>query len=557
MVSLRPAALPCGFCLLGRASRRAPRPAPAQPQALPAARLLRLSRPEQRRGRVRPRALPAPRRRSARGRGMAGEERGGAAAAEQARAAEEEEVVEVRLGARRFPPVRKRRLIEQSDFFRALYRSGMREAAAAAAAAGAGPEVQQLRGGLSAAGLARVLRFIETARLAPEEPAEAGALAELVEAAAFLQVTPLLRLLRSRVRLPNCLELHRLARDFGLPELRDACLDFMAGRLHQLLARPEAPPAALARQLRQRRARGRPALLLLGAFANWPPLLRYAEGARRWEPLPPAEPPAELLRVRGSGAAALDNYLFVAGGHRPGSQEIAAAHRYNPWLNEWRPLASLNQPRANFKLLAVSGKLYAVGGQSLSSVECYDPEQDWWTFVAPLPAPLVEFSACECKEKIYVMGGYTTRGRNLNILEYCPISDKWTNFETCGIHIRKQQMLSVEETIYIVGGCNHYLDSNERSGQNEGLLTVQAYNVVTKQWLYLREYTSKSGLNLTCTLHNDGIYILSRDITWSTSLEHRVFLKYDIFSDRWESLRNFPTFGQNMLISSLYFPDLI
>ncbi|KAG8147791.1 hypothetical protein E2320_000141 [Naja naja] len=457
------------------------------------------------------------------GEGAAGEE--GAQADQE----EEEEVVEVRLGDRRFPPVRKKRLIEQSDYFRALYRSGMREAAAG----GAGLAVQQLRGGLSEAGLARVLQFIETARLAQEEPPEAGALAELVEAASFLQVTPLLRLLRSRVRLPNCLELHHLAQVYGLPELREACLDFMAGRLHQLLARPEAHlpflmPEALAHQLRQRRHRGRPALLLLGSFPDRPPLLRYEEEKRLWEPLPPAEPPADLLQVRSFGWAALDNYLFVAGGYR-----------------------------ANFKLLAVSGKLYAVGGQSVSSVECYHPEQDSWTFVAPLPAPLVEFSACECKEKIYVMGGYMPRDRNLNIWEYCPISDKWTNFETCGMHIRKQQMLSVEETIYIVGGCSHGLDSNKRPGQNEDMLTVQSYNVVTKEWLYLKGNTSKSGLNLTCTLHNDGIYILSRDIILSTSLEHRVLLKYNIFSDRWESLRNFPTPGQNMLICSLYFPNLI
>ncbi|KAM3832484.1 LOW QUALITY PROTEIN: kelch-like protein 42 [Vipera latastei] len=473
---------------------------------------------------------------------------------------EPEPLVEVRLGERRFPPVRQRRLVEQSDYFRALYRSGMREAAEAASEGG-GLAVQRLRGGLSAAGLGRVLRFVETARLEAEEPGEDGreALAELVEAASFLQVRPLLGSLRSRLRLPNCLELHRLARLYGLAELADACLDFMAGRLHRLLARPEDRPLpdGLARQLRRRRLRGRPALLLLGAFPDRPPLLRYREEERRWEPLPPAPPPAGLLQLRGFGSAALDNYLFVAGGYRPGSQEIAAAHRYNPWLNEWRPLASLNQKRANFKLLAVSGKLYAVGGQSLSSVECLQPpEQDWWTFVAPLPAPLVEFSACECKEKIYVMGGYTPRDRNLNIWEYCPVSDKWSNFETCGMHIRKQQMLSVEETIYIVGGCSHDLDAKTRSGQNEAMLTVQSYNVATKEWLYLKENTSKSGLNLTCALHNDGIYILSRDITLSTSLEHRVLLKYNIFSDRWESLRNVPVPGQNMLICSLYFPDL-
>lgn len=66
--------------------------------------------------------------------------------------------------------------------------------------------------------------------------------------------------------------------------------------------------------------------------------------------------------------------------------------------------------RAKFKLVAVSGKLYAVGGHGLSTVECYVPEQDWWTCVSSMPDPLTEFSACECQGMIYVMGGYTARG---------------------------------------------------------------------------------------------------------------------------------------------------
>lgn len=145
----------------------------------------------------------------------------------------------------------------------------------------------------------------------------------------------------------------------------------------------------------------------------------------------------------------------------------------------------------------------------------------------------------------------------MNILQYCPSSDNWTTFESCGIHIRKQQMLSVEETIYIVGGCIHELGSKKKSSQNEDMLTVQSYNTATREWLYLKESTSKSGLNLTCTLHNDGIYILTRDVSLSTSLEHRVFLKYNIFSDSWESVRHFPTFVQNMLVCSMYLPNLM
>ncbi|KAM6418292.1 kelch-like protein 42 [Pluvialis apricaria] len=488
-------------------------------------------------------------------------------------AGEGEEVVQIRLGDKCYP-VCKRKLIEQSDYFRALYRSGMREA-------GQGQEEQLLRGGLSALGLELVLDFINTSCLARLEQEKGGdeeppLLEELVEAASYLQVTPLLRLLLSQVRLGNCFELHRLAQVYGLQDLHDACLDFMATHYHQVLRRPDARPHlllphALQQHLKERRMRGTATLVAIGDFmgssspglplgchppveAPWS-MLRYDEEAQRWLPLANNLPP-DLVNVRGYGSAMLDNYLFIVGGYRITSQEISAAHCYNPCLNEWSQLASMNQKRSNFKLLAVNGKLYAIGGQSLSNVECYNPENDWWNFVASMPNPLAEFSACECKGKIYVIGGYTTRDRNMNILQYCPTSDSWTNFELCDVHVRKQQMLSVEETIYLVGGCIHELGPNQKSSQSEDVLTVQSYNIATKEWLYLKENTSKSGLNLTCTLHNDGVYILSRDITLSTSLEHRVFLKYNIFTDSWESLRRFPAFGQNMLICSMYLPDV-
>ncbi|XP_034367883.1 kelch-like protein 42 isoform X1 [Arvicanthis niloticus] len=486
-----------------------------------------------------------------------------------------EEMVQIRLEDRCYP-VSKSKLIEQSDYFRALYRSGMREAVRPEV----GPEVQQLRG-LSAPGLRLVLDFINAggARegwgLSEDELAEASVLSEMVEAASFLQVTALLRLLLSHVRLGNCLELYRLAQVYGLPDLQDACLRFMVLRFHQVLCQPQfplllSPPQApgdcsLKQRLREARMRGTPVLVALGDFLGGPlaphpyqgeppSMLRYEETTERWFPLANNLPP-DLVNVRGYGSAILDNYLFIVGGYRITSQEISAAHSYNPITNEWLQVASMNQKRSNFKLVAVNLKLYAIGGQAVSNVECYNPEQDAWNFVAPLPNPLAEFSACECKGKIYVIGGYTTRDRNMNILQYCPSADLWTLFETCDVHIRKQQMVSVEETIYIVGGCLHELGPNRRSSQSEDMLTVQSYNTVTRQWLYLKENTSKSGLNLTCALHNDGIYIMSRDVTLSTSLEHRVFLKYNIFADSWEAFRRFPAFGHNLLISSLYLPN--
>ncbi|XP_029431176.1 kelch-like protein 42 [Rhinatrema bivittatum] len=464
---------------------------------------------------------------------------------------EEEEMVRIVLEDRAFQ-VSKRKLMEKSDYFRALYRSGMKEC---------GEDSQQLHG-LSPQGLELVIGFIDSSQLSfPDE-----SLQELIEAASFLQVTRLLELLRAQVRLENCVRLHQLAQTYGVGELQATAAGFMADHYHQMLRRADFQlfPAAFRAHIREKRMRGTATLLAVGNFLDsavnlahedkpWA-MLKYDEASQRWQALTNNLPPA-MVNVRGYGSVVLDNYLFIVGGYRVTIQEISAAHCYNPCRNEWSQIVPMNQKRSNFKLLAVNGNLYAIGGQSLSNVECYSPEHDTWTLVAPLPGPLAEFSACECQGKIYVVGGYTTRGRNLSILQYCPTANAWTVLGLCGFHIRKQQMLSLEDTIFLVGGCIHYLEPNQEPTQRENILTLQSYNTATQEWVCLKENTSKSGLNLTCTLHNDGIYIMSRDVTTSTSLEHRVYLKYNIFTNAWESFRRIKFIGQNMAVCSLYLPN--
>ncbi|RVE56561.1 hypothetical protein OJAV_G00222300 [Oryzias javanicus] len=453
--------------------------------------------------------------------------------------------------------VEKKKLIEKSDYFRALYSSGMREST---------EDSVQLQG-LSVPGLELVLEFINTSKVQVVNET----LEDLVETASFLQVTSILTLLTSEIRLDNCVELYNLSGVYGTHDLRSCCLKFMSCYYHPMLRQPEFSrlPSAVRDQVREMRMKGSAALVAIGDFTclsldvpdrdrPWS-MLRYGEVEQRWKPLPSNLPP-DMVNVRGYGSTVLDNYLFIGGGYRMTSQEISAVHCYNPCRNEWNHVAPLNQKRSNFKLLAVQGKLFAVGGQCLGTVECYCPEQDWWTCVSSMPDPLTEFSACECQGFIYVMGGYTARGENTSVLRYCPTADSWAVFRSCSVHIRKQQMLSLEDTIYLVGGYTHKLQTGwrrRRPSQTEDVLTVQSYNVTTGEWLQLKENTSKSGLNLTCTLHNDGVYMMSRDVSPLTSLEHRVFLKYNIFSDAWEAFRRFPALGQNTLLCSLYLPTVL
>ncbi|XP_068133744.1 kelch-like protein 42 [Hyperolius riggenbachi] len=477
------------------------------------------------------------------------------------------QTVQILLGSKRYL-VPRDQLVAQSGFFQALFRSGMRESSG---------EVVTLHG-LSHEGLEGVLRHITGGPVQPCSPVEEakcglqakasegcprqdetdfglealdqGALQSLVEAACYLQVQGLLSLLQSSMSADTCLDLFEVSQLHGQWELATACLRYMAINYHSMLQRQDfqESPESLKESILQERLRGVPTLLVLSQQGpeSWV-LLRYLEGGDAWQAIPGDIPPS-MLRVQSYGATTLNNYLFVAGGTRENGQEVSAVHSYNPNNGLWNEEPSMNQKRYNFRLLAVGGSLYAVGGQSLQTMESFNPAQNTWNLVAPLPDPLVEFSACESLGMIYVVGGYTPRGRNLSVLRYCPSADQWSVFDIWRHHVRKQQMVSIEETLYLVGG---FIRDNH-SGQSEDSLSVHSYSTRTREWTCLKVNTSKSGLSICCALHNDGIYILSRDVNPGTMGKHRVFLKYCVFSEVCEYVRGAPSEGNNMHLCSMY-----
>ncbi|XP_054623917.1 kelch-like protein 42 [Dunckerocampus dactyliophorus] len=204
--------------------------------------------------------------------------------------------------------------------------------------------------------------------------------------------------------------------------------------------------------------------------------------------------------------------------------------------------------------LAVQGKLYAV--RSLGMVECYNPENDAWTYVSSMPDLLVKFSACESQGMIYVMGGFTTRDKNTELLRYSPTSDTWTTVQLCSMHICEHQMVSVEDTIYLGGGFEtekqilsweeYCLLQSLRRGDDT--VTMWSYNVTTHEWLHKK---SKWHSDMTSTLHNDGIYIMSRYV----QLHDNPFLMYNIFSNDWEYFQYFLELEEITLLCSLYLPN--
>lgn len=64
---------------------------------------------------------------------------------------------------------------------------------------------------------------------------------------------------------------------------------------------------------------------------------------------------------------------------------LRTVERYNPILDQWSTVAALNTPRSGACAVALSGKIYVMGGTSnrgiaLKTCEVYHANQDKWFY---------------------------------------------------------------------------------------------------------------------------------------------------------------------------------
>ncbi|MDR0470253.1 MAG: hypothetical protein LBH79_00835 [Nitrososphaerota archaeon] len=80
--------------------------------------------------------------------------------------------------------------------------------------------------------------------------------------------------------------------------------------------------------------------------------------------------------------------------------------------DSWSSGASMSQARSGLGVVAVDGKIYAIGGTTngrsdkvVGTVEVYDPVFDSWTTLASMPTPRSHFAIAAYQNKIYCIGG--------------------------------------------------------------------------------------------------------------------------------------------------------
>merc|ERR1712159_673735 len=193
----------------------------------------------------------------------------------------------------------------------------------------------------------------------------------------------------------------------------------------------------------------------------------------------------------GLGLVAVGGKIYAIGGHG-GDSALDSVEAYDPQLGAWAPVASMSAKRYGHASVVLDGKIYAFGGRdgtpgdTLDTVVVYDPQADSWQRVASMPQCLYGHAAAVMGGKIYVTGGTSSQADNRSAVNrstvnsayvYDPQADAWTQVTSMGLARRYHASAAVGGKLYVFGGY----DSS--GGSLRGRLgTAEVYDPASDSW---------------------------------------------------------------------------
>ena len=185
-----------------------------------------------------------------------------------------------------------------------------------------------------------------------------------------------------------------------------------------------------------------------------------------------------------------------------GLPTITLVWAQNPWTRE-TPLPTI---RRDLGVVAVNGKIYAIGGRNdngyLSINEEYDPSTKNWNTKTPMPTPRSDFGIAVVQNKIYCLGGiidFDWSGSGRSILTgvnevYDPFTDTWETKTSIPTKRQRPTANVVEDKIFVIGG--------------NGLKINEVYDPETDSWTSKSQIPILSNGPASTTLDNQ-IYVIS------------------------------------------------
>ncbi|XP_029378232.1 kelch repeat and BTB domain-containing protein 13 [Echeneis naucrates] len=414
-------------------------------------------------------------------------------------------------------------LVQSCDYFRALYRSGMKECRQEEI------HLQSLR----ARGF-----LIALAVLRGQTPVlDADDIVEAIECAAFLQVAPLTKHLIDLIDSDSCLLMYHTAATFGLMDLFHAAALFIRDMYGDLEAevRKTLPPDLISYldSLTPRVFVAVGAHVTCGMAETVHAASRTVcyldENADKWKVL--TDLPLEASTSM-AGVTVLGNNLYIVGGvHGVHKQVVDSSFCYSVDDNVWSKIPSPAQLRYNLSLMGVDDRLYAIGGEYertvMSSVETYDVRTGRWGFAAHLPRPAVGAACTKAMGRIFVC--LWRPMETTEIYEYVSGKDEWRLVTTL---IRHQSyghcMVGHRDNLYVM-----------RNGPSDDFLRclMDCYSLSSGQWSTLPgHFANSKGSLFTAVVRGDFVLTLNRTMT----------LEYAVDGKTWKprrQMKGFPRSG--------------
>ncbi len=207
----------------------------------------------------------------------------------------------------------------------------------------------------------------------------------------------------------------------------------------------------------------------------------------------------------------------------------------------WVSKAGMQQARAGLGVVAVNGKIYAIGGTTSSTSyaytggfvgtnEEYDPETDMWAYKASMPTSRAYFAIVAYENKTYCIGGavginvdeigfysYNTSGVNE---VYDTVTNTWETKTSMPYAELDLQASVVNGKIYVVGGAFTYV-----------------YDIENDSWAIKKPSPASHPWSVVV----DNRLVVTGEFSTGLGSSEQKILFYDTETDNWNEGASSPT----------------
>jgi N-acetylneuraminic acid mutarotase len=167
--------------------------------------------------------------------------------------------------------------------------------------------------------------------------------------------------------------------------------------------------------------------------------------------------PVASINFQHGGTAAvgvINDKIYVAGGAGGGMQQTEV-EVYDPLANTWTNLAPMNVPRNHTGGGVINGKLYVAGGRDSANaptaLEVYDPQNNTWTTLTSMPTARSGIGVGVVNGELYVFGGEIP-SLHPEVEVYNPQSNSWRRIADMPTPRHGIWASGIGNKIYLPGG---------------------------------------------------------------------------------------------------------